>query len=103
MTNGYANHPNVRAVMDEEDNSGELMVSDKGIRERIVHVLTIYPKLSMSMLQVGVGTSVPPSMWKPTLASMVAAGIIRESRTSRETPAGRIQSYTVIELVAPTK
>lgn len=72
--------------------------SEKTIRERIIHVLSIYPKVSTSMLQVGVGTSLMPALWKPVLAQMIVDGIVIEERECHTTPTGRMQTYTVLSL-----
>ncbi len=76
--------------------------TDQTIRERIIHTLSIYPQLSPSMLQVGMGTSLIPALWKPVLEKMCEEGIVTQKHESRETPAGRQQSYTIIKLTEPT-
>lgn len=98
---GIVDHPNVKKVLaeGEEEANVEVNESDRTIREKITHILSIYPKISVSMLQIGVGTSLMPSLWKPILNQMVKEGIIREVREMHMTPAGRQQSYVILSLV----
>ncbi len=95
-------HPHVKAMMSEEQelvpNEMELDPTQVDIAKRIKHVLNIYPKLSMSMLQVGIGTSMPPTMWKPTLFKMIEAGHVAHNSVTSTGPTGRMQVHTVIEL-----
>lgn len=70
------------------------------VRERIRHVLAIYPRISRSMLQVGIGTSMPPAIWGPVLERMIAEGEITAENASHSTPAGRHQSYAILQLAS---
>lgn len=103
----YNNHPNVRdaaAEDNEEGPVGEFAPSEQWIVDRITHTLTIYPRLSNSMLQVGVGTSLPPSVWKPILQRMIDTGSVQRKQITAQTPDGRSQVYTILSLtVTPTK
>lgn len=74
----------------------EQLSSVNWIRARILHVFSIYPKLSGSMLQVGIGTSIAPALWRPVLKTMIEEGSLKQTNVQAETPSGRIQSYTVI-------
>lgn len=66
------------------------------LRGKIQHVLSIYPKLSHSMLQVAMG--IPAREWRPVLNQMVKEGIISISTAEYETPTNRNQQYTIIAL-----
>lgn len=70
----------------------------QNIQAKIMHVLSIYPKLSPSMLQVGVGPGLTPDIWKPMLANLIERGLVQEETVSKATPTGRKQQYTVISL-----
>lgn len=70
------------------------------VRERIRHVLAIYPRVSRSMLQVGIGTSMPPVLWKPVLDKMIEDGEVTSQNTSYATPAGRHNSYEILQLAS---
>ena len=68
------------------------------IHDKIVHVLTIWPQLSPSMLQVGIGTAVSPRIWHPVLENMISTGKIVKNEVRARSPTGRDQVYTVLEL-----
>lgn len=82
-------------IIDEED---FLPIAERHIGDRIRHVLTIYPRLSMSMLQVGIGTALTPKLWHPVLDKMKEAGEITQDTIQATTPTGRVQVYQVISL-----
>lgn len=65
-------------------------------RERIKKILSIYPRLSPSMLHTGLGPSTPAQLWKPILQQMVDEGLVKQEIT---TVGGR--SYTTLELANP--
>jgi len=96
----FTDHPNVRAAAAEDEGPvGEVPnPTADWIEARIMHILSIYPKLSNSMLQVGMGTSLPPKIWKPTLMALVKSGVLTSSSVSSVTPEGRAQSYTVLSI-----
>lgn len=83
-----------------DDGEDFLSAAEKNIGDRIRHILTIYPKLSMSMIQVGIGTALTPKLWHPVLAKMKESGEIQEDSIQATTPTGRMQVYTVISLKA---
>ncbi len=101
---GFGDHPDVRAVLDEEEGpTGEVpSTTDDWIASRICHILKIYPKLSMSMLQIGVGTSLSSKLWRPILERLIAEGIVDRRQVSATNPDGRSGSHVVISL-APSK
>lgn len=80
--------------------NGDSYVSEaeKTIRERIVHILTVYPKISVSMLQIGVGTSLAPRLWKPVLEQLITEGIVVREQLNYTSPTGREQLYTSLKL-----
>src|SRR5260370_32502321 len=59
------------------------------IRQRILHVLSIYPKLSPSMLQVGIGTGMPPTLWRPILEQLVKDGAVDRYQLSATHPVSK--------------
>ena len=72
---------------------------DKHVRLRIQHTLKIFPVLSHSMLQQGVGTGFPAKMWAPILENMVNDGEVhRTHRTMKHPATGREQTYTLFTL-----
>jgi len=64
------------------------------VQDRILHVLTIYPKISPSMLQIAL--NMPIRVWHPILERLIATGQVSRSSHVCLTPAGRHQSYTVL-------
>lgn len=66
---------------------------------KILHVLGIYPQISPSMLQVGIGTALPPKIWRPVLEQLIKDGKVKEETYATVSPSGRDQTYHVISLV----
>lgn len=99
----YLNHPNVRALLDDLDDE-ELeaapSTTDRTIQEKIIHVLTLYPRVSGAMLQVGIGTSLPPDVWRPNFEKLKQMGLVSETQNSVPGPSGRITRHTFIELTS---
>jgi len=76
-------------------------MAEEMIRLRILHTFTIYPKLSPSMLQIGIGTGYPPALWHPVLESLIAAGIVSRTQVQATNPVSkRDQTYTILEAIA---
>jgi hypothetical protein len=71
---------------------------EPGIRSRIIHVLTLYPRLNHTMLQVGLGTAFPPRFWRPVLNKMIVEGIITQDEEMRQGPTGRYNMYTFLSM-----
>ncbi len=68
------------------------------IEEKILHILEIYPIISPTMLQGGIGAYLKPLLWRPVLNKMVKAGQVIETQESVTTPRGRYNSYTKLSL-----
>lgn len=68
------------------------------IAAQIRHVLSIYPTLSPSMLQIGIGPHVPPQTWRPILSELIEAGVVKRDEVVAQTPSGRHRSYTRLSL-----
>lgn len=68
------------------------------IRQKILHILDVYPKLSHSMLQIGLGTNVSAKFWRPVLDQLINEKKVHVDSEFRETPQGRMLTYTVITL-----
>lgn len=102
---GLENHPNVLEVMKEDhDIEGPAEVINPTfdeISKRIKHILTIYPCISPSMLQVGIGTGLPPSIWRPVLEKMITDKQVYRKIVAATNPGGRSVSYKVLHLAEP--
>lgn len=68
------------------------------IVQRIQHVLQYFPKLSHSMLQIGLGPSLAAKVWRPILDEMIIEGEVVVETVTTTTPSGRSQTYTIISL-----
>lgn len=75
-----------------------MTTESKEIAERITQVLTHFPKLSHSMLQIGLGPTLPSKVWRPILEEMVIEGEVNVETVPVITTTGRHQSYTIISL-----
>lgn len=101
ITDPLMNHPNVRAAHEAEDNipeSGEVVNTSTAIRDKLIFVLAVFPKLSSTMLQIGLGTSVSPSEWRPILASLIQEGIIVVDSVTYLSTVQRWQTYRIHRL-----
>lgn len=82
------NNNNTRRVIDHYDR----------LARRIVHVLSIYPQVSPSMLQVGLGPGLSAEIWRPVLEQLLLDKVVKKQQISHATPAGRSQVYTILSL-----
>lgn len=78
--------------------STEPTEQDTDIENRIRCVLEIYPRISPSMLQIGIGTSIPANWWRPVYRSMIDRGDIILEHIVALGAAGRSNTYTVVSL-----
>jgi hypothetical protein len=90
----FVDHPTVRQVGNEEREfeaaPPEVNPTEDFIVKKILHTLSIYPGISMTMLQVGVGPSIPPAIWKPILNDLKGKGRVEETSETVESPTGRM-------------
>lgn len=70
------------------------------IRAKIIHILKIYPIISHSMLQIGLGSSLPPAIWRPVLYKMISDEEVMEDHLFMASPTGRQQTYTQLRLAS---
>ncbi len=74
-------------------------VIDPGIiRDKILHILSLYPIISPTMLQGGLGPYMKPIQWRPVLEALIAEGLVTESQRSRQTHQERYNTYTFLHL-----
>jgi hypothetical protein len=86
---------NVNIQVPEIDNPTNANVS---IEDKILHVLSIYPRISHSMLQIGLGSSLPTSIWRPILQQLLDTGKVKEDVLVKVAPSGRHQTYVILSL-----
>jgi hypothetical protein len=72
------------------------------IRQRLIQLLEIYPKLSPSMIQTGLGPGRDPRLWRSILQELIKEGKITATQHAVTTPKGRSQVITLLAL-APQK
>lgn len=81
---------------DEED---FVAITKELVRKKIEFALTHYPRLSPSMLQVGIGTGISPQFWRNILEEMIQAGQVRQEVFTAKFPNGRDQTLKILSLV----
>ena len=72
--------------------------SEEAIKARILKVLEIYPKLSPSMLHIGIGPQLKVSSWHPVLKQLITDGVIVQDELISLTSTDREQVYRVLSL-----
>lgn len=68
------------------------------IKEKIVHLLKIYPVISPTMLQGGLGPYVKPKDWRPILEELVNQGVVVMYQETHLSPGGRYNVHNLISL-----
>lgn len=78
--------------MDTEDNF------DTDMEARIRLLLELYPVISPTMLQAGLGPQIPPAKWRPALEKLLESGEVRQESVYRQSVAGRHRNYVRLGL-----
>jgi len=73
-------------------------VGSDEIRTKILHLLRIYPIISPTMLQGGLGPAMKPAMWRPVLEELLKEGAVVQEQESMLTPTERYNTYTKLSL-----
>jgi|ERR1700761_2356667 len=81
----------------------EMSEGERSIRAKIMHVLGIWPMLTSSMLQNGMGVQTPARDWRPVLSKMRNEGLVLEDEIQVTTHLGQVRSYTRIFLATNKK
>ena len=68
------------------------------IKDKILHILKIYPIISPTMLQGGLGPYMKPAQWRPVLQDLIASGKVKETQRSMRTHQERYNTYTMLHL-----
>lgn len=61
-------------------------------------MLSIYPVLSPTMLQAGIGPYQKPAHWRPILEELIHEGVVVREQEERKTPKERFNTYTKLRL-----
>ena len=80
------------------DDFVELQAMRETIRAKILHTLAVYPYLSASMLQVGIGTAISPKIWHPVKDALLREGLIIQEEIRTRSSVGRDQVYSILRL-----
>lgn len=73
-------------------------VAEEDIRAKILHILSIYPVISPTMLQAGLGGGWRPKMWHPVLDTLIEEGVIIREKKSLMTPSNRYNTHPILRL-----
>lgn len=68
------------------------------IQDKILHILSVYPQISPSMLQISL--NLPASSWKPALEHLIKDEKVVRMVVVMNTPTGRLQSHTILHLTS---
>ena len=69
---------------------------EQDIRLRIIHILSIYPYLSSSMLQLTLPYTA--AEWRPVLDDLIADDVVVMDTKVAQTPTGRHQVHNLLKL-----
>jgi hypothetical protein len=78
-----------------------LMTADDLARQKVIFALAVYPRLTMSMMQIAVGPHVVRDMWRPALMKLVGEGTVRHVEKEVVTPQGQFRIFKYYELAKP--
>lgn len=70
------------------------------IQAKILYTLGLYPRLSRSMLNTGIGPAISPVIWGPVLDDMIARNLVREQIVNVKGPSDRANSPRILSLTA---
>lgn len=89
-TTSFPKRQKMDAMAEEESEAAE----NHFIRQKIIHVLSIFPALSASGLQVSIGPYTPSMKWRPVLRQLVDEHTVAMDEVSLAAPDGRTRTYT---------
>jgi len=68
------------------------------IQAKILYTLGLYPRLSRSMLNTGIGPAISPVIWGPVLDDMIARKLVQEQVVNVKGPSDRANSPRILSL-----
>lgn len=86
------------AVKKVPEQGSSVVDEEQEVKERILHILSVYPQISQSMLQISLG--VPVASYKPVLEHLIKGGKVLRDTVVINSPTGRMQTHTIIRLKA---
>lgn len=72
--------------------------TDEVIESRIVELLMVYPSISPTMLQAGLGPSLSPDIWRPVFQNLIEKGVVIQRAELPPMNMRRNRPYSVVEL-----
>jgi len=82
----------------DEGSQNVLPQENETVKAKILHLLKIYPVISPTMLQSGLGPYTKPAIWRPALAELISEGKVIETQESLQTPSERYNTYSKLAL-----
>ena len=79
-------------VKTEDKDTKDVLDPTEQVKIKIVHLLSIYPTISRSMLQVGLGPGLQPMFWDPALTELTKEGFVQIESVSIINPENK-RSY----------
>ncbi len=84
--------------VNNQEKQDKLTQETEEIEIKILHLLKIYPVISPTMLQSGLGPSTKPAQWRPCLKRLIDSGEVIEEQESMQTPSERYNTYSKLSL-----
>lgn len=78
--------------------SSMAMTGEEAMRMRILKTLEIFPRLTISMMQTGLGPHHPPKFWRPILNSLLREGQVVHLQEQHQNEKGRYRTVTIYTL-----
>ena len=63
------------------------------IREKILHVLKVYPLISPTMLQISMGPNIKAAEWREQLGILEEEGLVSSDEITEPSPTGRYNTH----------
>ena len=89
--------PIVEEILDVEADDIEV-TADELLEAKILLLLEVYPVISPTMLQAGLGPQIPPAKWRPVLDKMLADGTVKQGSDYRQGVTGRYRTFLKVGL-----
>lgn len=71
---------------------------DETLEAKILLLLEVYPVISPTMLQGGLGPQIPPAKWRPVLDKLLAEGAVKQDTDYRQGATGRYRTFLKLGL-----
>jgi hypothetical protein len=84
-------------LLQSADTVGEEVINS--IESQILETMEVFPKISPTMLQSGLGPSLKPALWRPALRRLIQQGRIVQKAEFPPAGSQRTRPFTVLELV----